>query len=91
MAIIWEPTITPISIADKTASIIAVCTDDSDGSTRTYKVAKATIDTETMSNNNWIMDEILAKYQADLTKEAAVEEFITDLESAAKTYLEAND
>ena len=91
MAITWDLTITPISIRDKQASILATRTDDSDESVTTYEVNKATIDTETMSNNMWIIDEIWGKHQIALNKESAIAGFINDLKTAGKTNLEGRE
>ncbi len=91
MAITWDLTPTPLSISNKDVSIIAVRTDDSDGSTKTYEVGKATIDTVTMSNNNWIWDEIWNKHQSATTKETAINDFLSGLAAAGKTNLEARE
>jgi hypothetical protein len=91
MAIAWALEITPINLATKEASIHAVRTDDTDGSTLSFDVAKAKIDTVTMTNNLWILDEIWNKYQAHLALTAAVSDFVSALESAGKTDLEARE
>ena len=91
MAITWELTVTPISIVDKQASILAVRTDDVDSSVRAYEVALATIDTETMANNIWIMDEIWGKHQIALNSESAISNFVSNLEAAGKTNLEGRE
>ena len=91
MAITWALTITPLNINNKEASIIAVRTDDIDGSIKAYEVSKATIDTQTMANNIWIMDEIWGKHQIAINADAAISNFVSDLEAAGKTNLEARE
>ena len=85
----WKLEGTPISILDKTASFIAIRTDVDD--IAVYTVAKAQIDTENMSNNTPILDEIWAKHLAATTKKAAVESFMSALEAAGKVNLEARE
>ena len=91
MAITWNLTITPISIIDKEASIIAVRTDDIDSSVKVYEVSKATIDTQIMANNIWIMDEIWGKHQIAIDNESAISTFVSALGAAGKANLEARE
>lgn len=90
MAISWEVEITPLSMADKTVSVHAIRTDSEDSdSPRAYDVAKAPIDTP--AQKLAVMDEIWAKHQAALAKEATIAAFIDGLETQAKQNLEARE
>ena len=59
------------------------------GESGTYTIARATIGTA--EQKLAVMDEIWAKYQAELSKAATIATFIGGLESQAKTNLEARE
>ena len=90
MAITWKVTITPVSIATKTASIWAVRTDSMDpDNTRMYDVHRAIIDTS--AQKIAVIDEIWAKHQAALSNEAMIDSFVSALETQAKSNLEGRE
>jgi len=91
MAITWTLDISPINISTKEASIRATRTDDTDGSTMEYTIARETIDIVTMTNNIPILDEIWAKHQARLSKESNINDFTSGLEAAGKINLEGRE
>jgi len=90
MAITWKLEITPINTATYEASIEATRTDSEDpDNPTTYTVARAPL--ETPAQQLAVLDEIWAKHLAALSATAAVEAFVTALESAGKTTLEARE
>lgn len=91
MAITWELQITPISLLTKEASIKAIRVDDVDGSTMSYDVPLTVIDANTMANNIHILDDIWEQHQARLAKNTTINNFVSNLEAAGKTNLEARE
>ena len=90
MAIIWELEITPINISTYEASIDATRTDDTDpDNPMVYNVARAKI--ETPAQQVAVADEIWEKHQVALASNAAVEAFVSVLEAAGKSNLEARE
>lgn len=90
MAITWELKITPISIPEKTGSILATRTDDADPENpRTYTVPKTPFKTTAQKTAAW--NEIRNKHLAVIAKETAISNFVSTLETQGKTYLEAQE
>lgn len=90
MAITWPLKITPISIEEKTASIVATRIDSEDlDNPKIYNVAQALLDTP--ANQLAALDEIWAKHQAQLDSDAAVDNFVAALESSGKSNLEGRE
>lgn len=97
MAIIitWELDIEPISYVTKWAFIQATRTEFDDVKQTTlinvYDVARAQIDTVDMVKNIPILDKIWEKHQARLAKETIKSDFVSALELAGKSNLEARE
>ena len=87
--ITWDVKIQVISIASKEISLVATRTDDISGKVRIFTVPRAMI--ATAEQKLAIMDEVWAKYQAELNEESAVNTFIGTLEEQAKLNLEARE
>ena len=87
MAGTWEVTITPINISTKEVSVSATRTDGED--VRTYIVPLAPINTA--GEKLAVMDEIWAKFQADIAKDTQISNVIGTLEADAKANLEARE
>jgi len=95
ITITWELDILPINLATKEARVIATRTEIDDVALttliNTYEDSRTIIDTVNMSNNIPILDKIWAKHQTRLTKEAVIDAFVSALEVAGKTNLEARE
>jgi len=84
----WELKITPINISEKTVSVSATRTDDTDGSTFT---TKTTGKVDTADDKTAILDAIWSDWQKYSTKQTNIASMIGDLESAGKSNLEARE
>jgi len=90
MAITWDIKITVLDVAMKTASIVAVRTDDTNPDNAwTFSLSSALLDT--IANKNAELDNIWNHWQAYLTRQAAIDDIVGTLESAAKINLEARE
>ena len=90
MAITWDTKITVINAATKEISLTATRTDSIDpNNPKTYTVSRAVI--ETGPQKIAVMDEVWAKYQADLAKESNLAGVIGSLEADANANLEARE
>lgn len=92
MAISWDFTITPLNVSKKEASVVAVRVDDADLEnikTETHTIITAILDTNAQKIT--ALDIIWQQHLDYQARQAAIVEFIGDLESAAKTNLEARE
>ena len=90
MAVTWEVKITLISLATKEVSVVATRTDSLNvDNPRSYTVPRAMI--ATSAQKLAVMDEIWEKYQDSLAKESVIAEFVNELETQAKSNLEARE
>lgn len=92
MAIDWEFTITPLDVSRKEASITAVRIDDND--LENVKVETHTIVTAILNTNEQKIAALEIIWQSHLnyqTRQAAIDNFIGDLEATAKVNLEARE
>lgn len=90
MAITWTPTIQIINLDREEGRLTAVREDDNPetGSIRTYT---ATGPMKTMEEKKAVADAILRQFHNDVSQKPIIAAKITELQDAAKTYLEAND
>jgi len=90
MAINWDIKITVLDVARKTVRVTATRTDDADpDNPRTYTILSANIATAEQKVN--VLDNIWQQHQADLARQAAIDAFVGDLETAANANLEARE
>jgi len=90
MAISWNLKISILDVATKAVSVTATRTDDTDpGNPKTYAVAYAIISSAAQKLD--VLDNIWAQHQAAITRQTAIDNFIGDLEDAAKSNLEARE
>jgi len=89
MAITWEVTITPINIAEKRVSVLAVRVDDVLLTTNSYRIDHAIIDT--VAQKIAVLDGIWEQHLNRTYYDGVVTTVIGDLEQDAKTNLEGRE
>jgi len=90
MAITWTPTIELINFSREEGRLTAIREDDDPetGSIRTYTASGPMKTTE---EKKAVADTILRKFHKEVQQEPIIAAKITELENAAKAYLEANE
>ena len=90
MAITWTPTITPLNIASKEATISAARLDSEDASNpKTYTVPLAKM--ATANEKLAVANELWAAFQAEVSQAATVAAFIDQMEIDLKANLEGRE
>lgn len=92
MAITWNIKIHPIDVSRKEASIVAVRTDNTDSQnvlTETHTIISGILDTQ--EQKIAILNAIWQLHLDYQTKQNAIEAYIGDLETQAKTNLEGRE
>jgi len=89
VAIIWTVRITNVNVEQKRADVSAVRLDDVSGNTETYNYSGAIL--ETGPQRVAIRNQIWADHVTTVAKQATIDAFILNLETDAKTNLEARE
>lgn len=88
--ITWTPTIQIINLDREEGRLTAVREDD-DPETGSIRIYTTTGPMATVEEKKAVVDRILRQFHAEVSIEPIIAAKITELEAAAKTYLEAND
>lgn len=89
MAITWECSITNVKVAEKRADVSFSRVDDVLETTEAYSFRGVIL--ETTAQKTALLNLVWAKHQELITKQSAIDAFVSDLEDQAKTNLEARE
>ena len=89
MAISWDIKITPLNIARKEASVVATRTDSETDNVETHNIITCIL--ETQEQKLAVLDQLWTMHLSSVSRQAAIDAYIGDLEAQAKTNLEARE
>jgi len=89
MAITWEVQITNVDVDQKRADVSFTRVDDVSGTAENYNYSQAII--ETTEQRAALLQTVWDSHLAAVSKQTAIDAFITNLEQTAKSNLEARE